>query len=291
MDTLSANISEVSEQSRIGYYYRYIEGDLSKYKSVILEKGFFFLLVTNGTASIVDDYRHYVLNPGYLLISTPSIRYCLTDKSPDFSCSCLYLFPDYFDSLSVGQLVYNHVSQYTGNYRLPIYPLDREQATYLQESMRLFSAGLEKTQLYRDGIVRHLCSFFLLQTADILHKKNRDTSGCVKRSSEIFRNFKKLLVHHYREHHTIHFYADRLNISTTYLSRIVKNITGHTVCFHISELLCADARKLLECTDNDVKEIADILGFSNQSVFGKFFIRKTGFTPIQFRMRKESGQH
>lgn len=65
----------------------------------------------------------------------------------------------------------------------------------------------------------------------------------------------------YRQHHDIGFYAESLHISTTYLSRIVKHITGHTVRFHISELLCADARKLLECTDLDIKEIAEKLGF------------------------------
>lgn len=123
---------------------------------------------------------------------------------------------------------------------------------------------------------------------DALCQENRNTPVCVKRSNEIFRNFKKLLVHHYREEHTIQFYADQLHISTTYLSRIVKDLTGHTVCFHVSELLCADARKLLECTDMDIKEIADYLGFSDQSVFGKFFIRKTGLSPLKFRMRKET---
>ncbi|WP_258460362.1 helix-turn-helix domain-containing protein [Phocaeicola coprophilus] len=78
-----------------------------------------------------------------------------------------------------------------------------------------------------------------------------------------------------------------MNISTTYLSRIVKNITGHTVRFHLSELLGADARRMLECTDLDVQEISNQLGFSDQSVFGKFFIRQTGLSPLKFRMRKE----
>ena len=91
----------------------------------------------------------------------------------------------------------------------------------------------------------------------------------------------------YRQHHDIGFYAESLHISTTYLSRIVKHITGHTVRFHISELLCADARKLLECTNLDIKEIAEKLGFSDQSVFGKFFVKKTGLSPMKFRTQRE----
>ncbi|EEF75723.1 hypothetical protein BACCOPRO_01214 [Phocaeicola coprophilus DSM 18228 = JCM 13818] len=44
---------------------------------------------------------------------------------------------------------------------------------------------------------------------------------------------------------------------------------------------------MLECTDLDVQEISNQLGFSDQSVFGKFFIRQTGLSPLKFRMRKE----
>lgn len=256
------------------------------YGQILLDKGFYFLLVANGTASVSDVHASYTLASLHLLVVTPSIRVTLADMSADFRMVCLYIEPDYFDTLSVGQLVYGQVSQFVGNYLLPIFQLEAEQADYLQKTLVLFSSRLEELHLYRDGIVRHLCSFLLLQMADALYQKNRETTGFANRSTEIFRNFKRLLVHHYREQHNIGFYADRLHISTTYLSRIVRNITGHTVCFHISELLCADARKLLECTDKDVKEIADELGFSDQSVFGKFFVRKTGLSPLKYRMRR-----
>ena len=272
-----------------------------------------FCWTRNGTASVSDVHASYTLASLHLLVVTPSIRVTLADMSADFRMVCLYIEPDYFDTLSVGQLVYGQVSQFVGNYLLPIFQLEAEQADYLQKTLVLFSSRLEELHLYRDGIVRHLCSFLLLQMADALYQKNRETTGFANRSTEIFRNFKRLLVHHYREQHNIGFYADRLYISTTYLSRIVRNITGHTVCFHISELLCADARKLLECTDKDVghtvcfhisellcadarkllectdkdvKEIADELGFSDQSVFGKFFVRKTGLSPLKYRMRR-----
>ena len=256
------------------------------YGQILLDKGFYFLVVTTGTASVSDVHASYTLASLHLLVVTPSIRVTLADMSADFRMVCLYIEPDYFDTLSVGQLVYGQVSQFVGNYLLPIFQLEAEQADYLQKTLVLFSSRLEELHLYRDGIVRHLCSFLLLQMADALYQKNRETTGFANRSTEIFRNFKRLLVHHYREQHNISFYADRLHISTTYLLRIVRNITGHTVCFHISELLCADARKLLECTDKDVKEIADELGFSDQSVFGKFFVRKTGLSPLKYRMRR-----
>lgn len=66
----------------------------------------------------------------------------------------------------------------------------------------------------------------------------------------------------------------------------MKQVTGHTVKAHLAELLCADARRLLSCSDLDIKEIADTLGFSDQSAFGKFFVRQTGCSPLRFRRER-----
>ena len=286
MSVLITELMKSMQNPNLKMPYGLIEGTLNELGQVKLEKGFYFLLVTNGTATVSDIYRDYTVSAGSLLILTPSLRATLVDMGSGFSLLCLYIEPDYYDTLSVGELVYNQVSSFVGNYRLPCFQLDEEQMDILCRTLSLFADRLDGMQLYRDGAIRHLCSFFLLQTADALYQKNCEISGCyANRSTEIFRSFKRLLVHHYRQQHTIHFYADQLNISTTYLSRVVKRITSHTVCFHISELLLADARKLLECTDQDVKEIADKLGFSDQSVFGKFFMRKTGMSPVKFRQR------
>lgn len=78
-----------------------------------------------------------------------------------------------------------------------------------------------------------------------------------------------------------------MHTSTSYLARIVKHITEHTVRFHISELLYADAGKLLECTNLDIKEITEKLEFSDRSVLGEFFVKKTGVSPIKFRTQRE----
>lgn len=258
---------------------------LSRCGCLRLERGFYFLLVTCGTASVSGFQEVHSLSCGHLGVLTPSLQASLYAPSSDFSAICLYISPDYFDSQPAGQLVYSQVSRFTGNCRLPLFRLCPDQATALQQTLELFSTRLDAMQLYGEGALRHLCGFLLLQVADMLSGCSESPSVYLKHSHEIFRNFKKLLVDHYRTCHTVEFYAARLHITSAYLSRIVRQTTGRTVCFHISELLCADARKMLECTDLSVKEIAEILGFSDQSVFGKFFLRRTGFSPLRYRTR------
>lgn len=260
---------------------------LSPHDRATIGKGFFFVFVESGTALLTDMRQDYTINGEDLIVLSPSLAATLHHASPDFTFTCICLVPEYFDSLPGSQLLYSQLAEFIQVDHLPIVSLKPEKSRYLRQTFDLFSSDLRGFKIYTHGIISHLCCLLLLQTADTFCQSNRHMPVYVKRSGEIFRKFRKLLTAHYRQHHDIGFYADELNISTTYLSRIVKQTTGNTVRFLISELLCADARRMLVCTDLDIKEIASQLGFSDQSVFGKFFVKKTGLSPLKFRLRKE----
>lgn len=258
----------------------------SSLDTITIAKGFFFIFVKNGTALLSDTHRCYRLNKEVLVIFIPSLTATLHEMSADFEFAAIYLVPEYFDSLPGGQPLYNQLAEFIRSNRLPLLSLKPEKSRYLLQTFALFTSELKGFKLYMNGIARHLCSLLLLQVADSFGQSNRHLPTYIKRSGEIFRRFRKLLMENYKLHHDIGFYAGELHISTTYLSRIVKKTTGNTVRFHISELINADARRLLDCTDLDIKEIASQLGFSDQSVFGKFFVKKNGISPLKFRMRK-----
>lgn len=260
---------------------------LSPHDRATIGKGFFFVFVESGTALLTDMRQDYAIKGEDLIVLSPSLAATLHHASPDFTFTCICLVPEYFDSLPGSQLLYSQLAEFIQVDHLPIVSLKPEKSRYLRQTFDLFSSDLRGFKIYTHGIISHLCCLLLLQTADTFCQSNRHMPVYVKRSGEIFRKFRKLLTAHYRQHHDIGFYADELNISTTYLSRIVKQTTGNTVRFLISELLCADARRMLVCTDLDIKEIASQLGFSDQSVFGKFFVKKTGLSPLKFRLRKE----
>lgn len=260
---------------------------LSPHDRATIGKGFFFVFVESGTALLTDMRQDYTIKGEDLIVLSPSLAATLHHASSDFTITCICLVPEYFDSLPGSQLLYSQLVEFIQADHLPIVPLKPDKSRYLRQTFALFSSDLRGFKVYTNGIINHLCCLLLLQAADTFCQSNRHMPVYVKRSGEIFRKFRKLLTAHYRQRHDIGFYADELNISTTYLSRIVKQTTGNTVRVLISELLCADARRLLVCTDLDIKEIASQLGFSDQSVFGKFFVKKTGLSPLKFRLRKE----
>lgn len=191
-----------------------------------------------------------------------------------------------FDTLPDGQPLYNQLSGYMGDGRTALVHLEQPEYEALRHTASLFFLYPNGGGLYDEDMLRHLCSLYLLQTAQLLYRHRANAPAFVKRPNEIFRNFKRHAVKNYRSAHDIAFYAARLHISPTYLSRIVKQVTGRTVRAHLAELLCSDARRLLNCSDLDIKEIADTLGFSDQSAFGKFFVRQTGCSPLRFRREK-----
>lgn len=253
-----------------------------------LEGAFFFVLVTEGSVSFSDSEMEYTACRNDFLILTPSMKEKMDNPSADFSMACLCISPVYFDTLTDGQPMYSQLPPFLGKHVLPVVRLEPDERDYLMRILSLFADIPFYFSAHESGGIRHLCSLFLLQAADLLHRNNMEAPVHVARANGLLRDFRKLLISNYKQQHRIDFYANRLNVSGTYLSRIVKKLTGRTVYSQISELLCSEAKKLLECTDMDINEIADELGFSDQSSFGKFFLKKTGASPLKYRTRKSS---
>ena len=89
--------------------------------------------------------------------------------------------------------------------------------------------------------------------------------------------------HHFAEHHDIAFYAQQLNITPVYLSRIVRQVTGRTVIDYVNQFLVMEASFLLRTSQLSIMQIAEQLHFAVQPSFSKFFSRKKGRSPRAYR--------
>ena len=102
---------------------------------------------------------------------------------------------------------------------------------------------------------------------------------------EVYEVFLHHLYRHFRKERQIRFYADKLNVSAPYISRLVKEISGSTVYDHVSSLIYKEICNLLTQTDMTMGEIADQLSFSDQSAMTNFFKQRSGMTPLAYRNR------
>lgn len=62
-----------------------------------------------------------------------------------------------------------------------------------------------------------------------------------------------------------------------------KHVTGETASSIINRCLTNEIRNRLMDSDKPIQEIADELGFANQSFFGKYVKAHLGMTASQFR--------
>ena len=77
--------------------------------------------------------------------------------------------------------------------------------------------------------------------------------------------------------------AGILNISPTYLSALLKALTGLSTQQHVHEKLIEKAKEQLSTTSLSISEIAYQLGFEHSQSFSKLFKNKTSQSPLAFR--------
>lgn len=84
---------------------------------------------------------------------------------------------------------------------------------------------------------------------------------------------------------TVQYISDKLNVSVSYLSRLLKVLTGQSTQQHIHDKLIERAKEKLSTTGLSVSEIAYELGFEHPQSFSKLFKTKTNQSPLEFRAR------
>ena len=87
---------------------------------------------------------------------------------------------------------------------------------------------------------------------------------------------------------TVQYLAERLHVSPSYLSDMLRTLTGQSAQQHIHDHLVAQAKEKLTTTGLSVSEAAYSLGFEHSQSFSRFFKTKTTLSPLAFR---QSFQH
>jgi AraC-like DNA-binding protein len=84
---------------------------------------------------------------------------------------------------------------------------------------------------------------------------------------------------------SVAYLAEKVHLSPSYLSDLLKSETGKTAQEHIHYHLIEAAKDILISSDKTISEIALQLGFAHPNYFNKLFKSKTGRTPVEFRNR------
>ena len=102
------------------------------------------------------------------------------------------------------------------------------------------------------------------------------------------RRFEALVDAHYAEHLMVATYADRLGVTPTHLSRVMRAATGQPATAAIQDRIIREARRNLAYSNLSVSQIAYRLGYEDPAHFSRVFRRATGLSPSAFRKKSEA---
>ena len=164
----------------------------------------------------------------------------------------------------------------------PIMPLTDEQTERLHRSMRYIEecAGMNNHLFYRDmllnAVQRMIIDFFDFH-ATLYGNETVTTPAAI-----LMEGFLQLLEQgEFREHRELTYYADRLHVTSKYLSETIKKYSGYPANHWINRYL--DISRLLRNPAVTIQDLVDMFGFSSISHLNRYVKNQLGVNPNEMR--------
>lgn len=242
-------------------------------------RGVYFLLALQGEAFIQIDGKRYSFQPGTFLCLTPNHLLSLLSRTANFRFEYLSFEYDFLSDFPL--LLKADISDKMG--AIPFLRLHPAEYTLIASYFN-FMLDRYPDSLHQMEIIKGLLFSFVIEISRIY--SGQTIPIAVSRKNELTDGFFHLLHCYFKEERRASFYAGKLCITDKYLSRVIKEVTGNTFYFWVSDFILKEAKLLLKSTDKSITEISEELQFPNSSFFARFFRQHTGLSPMQFR--KES---
>jgi AraC family transcriptional activator of pobA len=244
---------------------------------------FEILFITKGHGKHTIDLKQYEVKPN----------------------SIFFLSPGQIHSLNLSEDIYGFIFLFTSEF----YLLNKQDKNKLLEFSFFYNISSENPPLYLKAqkdvllmadlftqacnenknnfadspdLIRSFLDIILMKCQRLYpsHPKEKANKGRL-----MVKKFKQLIEEKYQENNSVKHYAGLLSISQNHLSETVKDITGRTPLDLINEKMLLEIKRMLLHSELNISEIAYQLSFEDQSYFSKYFKKKTGLTPNEFRIK------
>lgn len=106
---------------------------------------------------------------------------------------------------------------------------------------------------------------------------------------EIINRIRHIVERDYGQALSLDSLAELVFLSPNYLSTMFKETTGKTLLEYVTEVRMKNACRMLAQSSIKIHEVAKQVGYESPSYFGSVFLRRTGLTPNQYRVRAQGG--
>jgi AraC-like DNA-binding protein len=243
---------------------------------------FALFFVTSGEGSHLIDLKQYELTGKRVFLIAPGqVHAWQTIKGVK---GYVLLFSRDFFTIT---LQYQELRSYLFDnmvYQRPCLDLDTESYQHLESIFISIENEGNRNRKYGKNIVRSYINIILFE---ITRSYERDIPVQVnnQRGGQLVKSFNSMVNKHYKTNPTVSYYAGQLGITPNYLNSVCKKYKGKSASDIIHDRVILEAKRLLTHSDKTVAQIAYDLSFEDNSYFGRFFKKHTGFTPAKFRYK------
>lgn len=233
---------------------------------------------TSGNAVIHVNLVSCSLTAGDSMMMLPGGMLMLERSSPDFSVRYLCFSEEIFHDVSFRfePYFFHYLSQ---NPRIGSEDVLVSHMLDMADCIYGDRLNILRSEMIRNVVRAYLC--------DVYDKKYRffmsDDAFTGERRLEVFKKFMSLVHRHCEKRRDVSFYSDQLCISDKYLTEISKSVFGKSAKRLIDEVLVRKMKYDLLFTAMTLRQISMKYSFPDQSYFGRFFKKETGYSPKRLR--------
>jgi AraC family transcriptional activator of pobA len=231
---------------------------------------------------------HYDFDEGGLLFAAPNQVIGSNNSEEVRECSLytLLIHPDFLWNYPLAQKIKTYgFFSYAANEGLHL--SDQEKATIISVFEMIEGELNNRIDEHSQDVIISQIEL-LLNYAERFYKRQFITRKAI--SNNLLQQLEKLLDAHFADEKslsagipTVQYVADNLKLSPSYLSDMLRSLTGQNAQQHIHQKLIEKAKEKLSTTSLSVSEVAYALGFEHPQSFSKLFKTKTSLSPLEFR--------
>ena len=186
--------------------------------------------------------------------------YCVQDNDIEVACKGMLFF---------------------GASELPVIKIPNQQVENFEALWKMFSIEMQSNDYLQLSMLQMMLKRYLILSTRIFKKQANFPKE--KIDSDLIREFNFLVENNFKEKHNLAEYAELMHKSSKTISNIFSKIGSKSPSQYIQERKMMEARRLLQSSNMQIKEIAYEVGYEDIQTFSRFFKNKQGISPSKFK--------